>query len=429
MSGCRPAAGGPTPGGAAKEAGAITVLQSNWAEPYLTLMKKIGDEFTNDTGITVTWDVPPSAPDEKLITEVAAGDSPDATYTAWNSQGSLAYRGVLAPLDDYLKKAGLSRKDFNPAMYASATYQGKQLALPGGSDWIPTFWSKGLYQEVGLDPEKPPKTFAELEQHSDKLTRSGPDGYTRVGFWPGSSGPSYLQILYLYGGELYDDATGKVTANHPKVVEAFEWLANYAKKMDYTKMSNFWKGKPGYTKEGNPFNNGLAAYLSAGFWAYDSLDKLTPSLKYGIAPSPTTSGAASEMSRNLIQGWLYAIPKGANQPDRGWKFIKYAFVDNSAKMGYLTLNGPCYLKQLDEFSDRMVKDVLKSDNRMTPYFKVFIDIARNGSKHFPALPITSDYNKALSATFNDVFSGAKPARQALDDLTQTMQAQMDQVKR
>src|SRR5262249_43523887 len=140
-------------------------------------------------------------------------------------------------------------------------------------------------------------------------------------------------------------------------------------------------------KAGSPFSQGRAAYLFTGFWAYDPLDKFAAPLQYGLAPWPTPTGSAAELSRNLIQGWMYALPQGGKQPDKGWRFVKYAFVDNAAKMGYLTLNGPCYLKQLDDFSKHMTDEVLKADNRMTPSFKVFLDIARSGAKHFPALPI------------------------------------------
>lgn len=418
------------PGGAsspapAKESGTIQVLNANWGELYDDLMTKIGTEFTNETGIKVEWDFPPTA-DEKLLTLVAAGTAPDATYTSWATQGTLAFRGVLSPLDDYLKKAALARKDFNQAMYDASVYQGKLYALPGGADWIANFWNKGLYQEAGLDPEKPPKTFAELEQHSDKLTKTGADGsYSRIGYWPGNAGPGFVYTAYLFGGELYDPAAGKVTANHPKVVEALEWLVRYGKKLDYAKASAFWKDQPSYSKAGSPFSQNRAAYLATGFWGYEPLDKYAPDMKYGLAPWVTPTGAAAEQSRNLIQGWMYGVPKGSKQADKGWRFVKYAFIDNSAKMGYLTLNGPCYLKQLDEFTRKMTSEVLKGDNRMAPQFKVFTDIARAGQAHFPALPIASTYNKALGTAYTDAMSGTKTARAALDEVSLQMQVELD----
>jgi len=63
---------------------------------------------------------------------------------------------------------------------------------------------------------------------------------------------------------------------------------------------------------------------------------------------------------------------------------------------------------------------------MTPYFKVFIDVARVGTKHFPSLPITNDYRKAINAAYNDAMAGNKVPRAALDEVTQTMQAQLNQ---
>jgi multiple sugar transport system substrate-binding protein len=410
----------------AKETGTIQVLNADWGQIYNDLMKKIGGEFALESGIKAEWEFSPDA-QEKLITLSAGGTPPAAAYTSWKTQGGLAAGGVLLALDDYVKKSGLSGKDFNPAMWDTAQHKGKAYAIPGGADWLAMQWSKTAYAEVGLDPEKPPKTFAELEQHSDKLQKSGPDGYSRVGWWPKLAGPELMYVAYFNGGEFYDAAANKITANHPKVVEALESLVAFGKKVDNAKMTAFWNGKPSYSKQGNPFQLGQSGYLFQGFWVYEPLDKFAPQLKYGIAPWPTPAGSAAEQSRNVVQGWQYAIPNGTKQPDQGWRFLKYAFVDNSAKMGYLTANGPCYTKQLDEFNKKMVSDVLKGDNRMTPYFKAFTDIARTGSKHFPSLPITDAYKKALDTAYNDAMAGTKPARQALDEVTKQMQTELDKL--
>jgi len=408
-----------------KETGTIQIINGDWGQIYNDLMKKIGDEFTTETGIKTEWDFPADA-QEKLLTLSAAGSPPDASYASWKSQGTLASRGIFAPLDDYLKKANLSGKDFNAAMVDIGTYQGKLYALPGGADWLAMQWSKSAYEEAGLDPEKPPKTLAELEQHSTKLLKPGPDGYSRVGYWPKLAGPEFMYMAYFNGGEFFDSATGKITANNPKVVESLEWLGGFGKKMDNDKMNAFWNGKPSYSKQGNPFHLGQSGYLFQGFWLYEPMDKFAPQLKYGIAQWPTPSGSAAEQSRNVIQGWLYGIPKGSKQQDKGWRFVKYAFVDNSAKMGYLTANGPCYTKQLDDFNKKMVSDVLKNDNRMTPNFKVFTDIARTGAKHFPSLPVTDAYKKAIDQAYTDSMAGTKTPKVALDEVTKLIQAQLDQ---
>lgn len=97
-------------------------------------------------------------------------------------------------------------------------------------------------------------------------------------------------------------------------------------------------------------------------------------------------------------------------------------------MGYLTLNGPSNLRQLNEFAIKMTRDVLKPDNWLTPYFKVFIDIARQGSKHFHSLPVSASYNRALTTAYTESISGAKPPRQALDEVTRVIQTELDQIK-
>jgi ABC-type glycerol-3-phosphate transport system substrate-binding protein len=419
----RPAAAPEGPGVATiREKVTIEVWNSDWGELYNDLMRKIGDELTKEQpSITVNWSFV-SGIQDKLTAAIAGGSPPDAAYTNYVFQATLAAKGAFLALDDYLKASKLTRADFQPSMYDASLWKGKLYAIPGGADWIVFFWSKDVYSDAGLNPEQPPRTFQELEQHSLKVLKLEQDGsISRMGFVPGN----FTYIAYLNGGEFYDAAQNKITANHPKNIEAMEWLLSYATRLDMNKVTAFRQGAPSYSRPGNYFATKKDAYLITGFWAYDPLDKYAPDLKYGITPWPTPTGSREEMRRNTVQGWMYAIPQNARHKDAAWVFIKYSFIDQSAKMGYLTLNGPCYLKQLDEFANKMRTEVLGPTNRMTPYFHIFLDVARLGEKHWPAIPVGASYSKAVNDAWNAVLKGEKTPRVALDEVTRQIQAELD----
>ena len=73
-----------------------------------------------------------------------------------------------------------------------------------------------------------------MDELANKLTRGSPGAHEQLGFvpWqlygPGNSSQSWA---YAFGGEFYDAAKDKVIANHPRTVEAFEWMAGWARRL------------------------------------------------------------------------------------------------------------------------------------------------------------------------------------------------------
>jgi multiple sugar transport system substrate-binding protein len=156
-----PAAAAATSAPAAVDTGgakSIEVWNANWGEEYNAPMKLIGDQFTQDTGVTVNWTFNDDW-QEKLLTAIAGGIPPDATYTNWVGLPTLAFQGSLLPLDDYMASSGIKDSDFIKAMIEACKWQGKTYGMPGGADFLVLFYSKDVYTAAGLDPEAPPKTL------------------------------------------------------------------------------------------------------------------------------------------------------------------------------------------------------------------------------------------------------------------------------
>jgi ABC-type glycerol-3-phosphate transport system substrate-binding protein len=247
-----------------------------------------------------------------------------------------------------------------------------------------------------------------------------------MGWSPGhASSPGYLHLINYFGGQLYDEARQKITIDHPKVLECLDYLVAYSRKIDYPKANAFWTGKPNYRSADSPFANGTSAFQNTGFWAYEPFDRNVPNMRYGVMTHPTLTGSREELKNYLIHGWLYAIPKDSKNPEEAWQFDRYAFVDQAARMGYLTLNGPCPLAQLEPFRKAMVEQVLKANNRLTPYLNVFLDIARSGTKYLPSTPVAPVFSAQITAAFRAALNGEKSSRDALADATKTVQTELD----
>lgn len=426
LAGCAaPAAqpSGSTSSGAAAETVTLTVLNANWGELYNGLMENIGKDYmAANPNVAIEWTFEQEWK-TKLLTQVAGGTPPDAAYTNWTAQANLAEKNTFTALDSYMEATGLKREDFVISMYDASVLDGKLYAIPGGADYIVLFWNKDVYSDVGLDAESPAKSGDELIEHSKKILQKDADGnITRIGYVP--TADQFITWAYLNGGEFYDAENRKVTANDPINVQTLEWLLDYVKVLDVNKLAAFNANYPGYSQAGNPFATKQSAYLITGFWAYDALNQFAPDIKYGVGFQPTPTGAEAERANYLIQGWMYTIPTGAKQADTAWNFIKYAFIDEAAKMGYLTLNGPCVKNSFKAFEDGL-RAQIGAEDRISPYLDVFTKTGEAGTKHWPNMSVNGFYYDEVVRIWDFVARGEKTPQEALDEVTVTVQAELD----
>jgi multiple sugar transport system substrate-binding protein len=409
---------------AASEAITLSVFNMNWGEVYNNALMKISDEFTKDNpNIKVEWQFIPSQDfTTKLTTLMASGTPPDTHYTNFFNQSNFAAQGSLIAMDDLFKAAGLKREDFIVAMYDAANWNGKEYACPGGADYMCNFYSKDVFKDVGLDPEKPPTTEDELIDISKKVLKKESNGdISRIGYIPNVD--EYQHFVFINGGRWYDPGTKKITANEQINIDTLQWLADYYKMLDVDKVAAF-KTRPDNYSAGNPFSTKQSTFAIDGFWFYDALNQFAPDLNYGVSFVPTKTGKEEDHKNYRVAGWFYAIPKDSKQPDPAWKFIQYCFINNAAKMGYLTLNGPCVKAQLPDFL-KGVTDLVGAKDRIAPYLNIFTKMGEVAEHYWPAIPVNTYYNDEVTRIFDFVVRGKMTAQAALDEVTKNVQAELD----
>ncbi len=419
--GAEPTAVPPT--AAPAEPVSLEIWWNNWGEYYNDLMEKLGDSYMQDhPNRKVEWSFS-SEWQEKLLARVAAGDPPDATYTNFDVQSALALQNTFMALDEQVAQVGLKREDFVTPMWDASIWEGKLYAIPGGADFICLFYSKTLFKAVGLDPEAPPKTAAELIDQSLKILKKDSAGnIENLGYSPVNW--EVANWAYLFGGSWYDEASKKVTADDPKNVEALEWMADYVAKVGADQLMAYQSSQPGNYNPGNPFATGRAAFVFDGFWFFSTLNDLAPDLDYGVAFWPTLNGTEEERKNYMIGGWMVAMPRGAKQVAASWDFIKYGFIDNSWKMGCDTQNGCTVQSEMDQFT-KCVTDSMGESDRMTPYFHLFAETGAAGTRYWPSMPANSFYRDETNRAYDYVVRGEKTAKDALAEDRALTQAELD----
>jgi multiple sugar transport system substrate-binding protein len=399
----------------------------SWTEQWEEMTQFVCDSFNEKfPDIHAEQVVIPGAErTTKFLSAVAAGNPPDMV-TIYSAMGipSFVEQDALIALENEQDIAE-AKEWFHPAVLALGTYEGK---IWGLSYWQQTAclgWNKKTFDEVGLDREKPPTSIAELDEMAAKLTKMEGDRIDRMGHMPNY----YWLWASVWGGSFYDEANRKVTANDPKIVEMFEWMASYSEKYDVTKVQAFQEGLAS-ERAGilDPFISGrIAIHEVGGPWKLGDFFKYAEEgFEYGIIPAPNPPGVTGVATYSY--GDFTVVPKGTKHPDEAWQFVKYTgglggTLDDYFKVltwGGRPINVPVTTQILDhEPFKELVADF--------PGFQEMIDMFLKGDRVGmpPMMPVGSFYADRLNAARDKVRLLDQTPQEAMDQVTEEVQKELD----
>jgi multiple sugar transport system substrate-binding protein len=105
----------------------------------------------------------------KFATSIAGGTPPDVAaidliyLPAFNEAGQMTDLTAEAKALPFFDK-------LSPSHVRLATYEGKLYAVPFSAEASVLVYNTELFKKAGLDPERPPANFAEIEQDAQKIT-------------------------------------------------------------------------------------------------------------------------------------------------------------------------------------------------------------------------------------------------------------------
>jgi multiple sugar transport system permease protein len=265
--------------------------------------------------------VPQKYVEQKLILSVAGGVPPDVVRFYAHLGGELMSRGGLEPLDELVARDKFEVSDFYKVGLKQNTYQGKLYGIPWVMSPNALFYNKKLFKNAGLNPNKPPRTWAELENYAMRLTKRDNKGrITRIGYADFLYNPNNF-ALYLWqsNGELLSPDGLSARFNSPEGVAALTWMKSFLDKEagGVKQLQTFNANFKGATQD--PFGQGLVAMRVDTPFRIPDLKKYFPNLDYGIAAIPYKDRPAIEVVGNSL-----VIPRGSKHREAAWKFVKFA---------------------------------------------------------------------------------------------------------
>ncbi len=396
-------------------AGAQGVTLQFWAhwgsEQRRPTINKIIDTWNKahpDVQVKYTF-VPFDQLPTKTLASVAAGNPPDVVVIDIRTTAIRAAKKQatdLTPLGANQLKAS-----FFPNLWSIGTYQGDQYALPFVTEVRFLYYNKDIFKQAGLDPNKPPTTWAQLETVAKKLDQKAGPNYQRVGFYPLFGAFGYEGWVQNAGSSLWDAKFENPQINNPVALKTLTWLKSWSDRLGARNVAAFKSGFGSGAQD--PFISGrLAMQVEAGTYAA-TIKKYAPNLNYGVARVPTQNGRPNP-TMTWGGGFNLEVPYGSKHPKEAYAFARYMATEG-AKV---------WAREQNDFPAARSAAAGNDD----PVFKMMVNNIKYTAVN-PSPTYAPDYgsfvDKAVDAVTNQ---GADP-KKALDDAQAQVQRLVDQNRR
>ncbi|QCK84550.1 ABC transporter substrate-binding protein [Phreatobacter aquaticus] len=171
----------------------------------------------------------------KALTAHKSGTPPVTSVLLSTDMFTLIDEEAIVPFDDFIRTDADKKwlASFFPSFMENSQTEGKTWGIPFQRSTVVLYWNKELFKEAGLDPEKPPTTWAEQIAFAEKLTKRDGANTTQWGIQIPSSGFPYwlFQGLTTQAGAILMNPEGNKTAyDAPAVVEALQYWVDLSRK-------------------------------------------------------------------------------------------------------------------------------------------------------------------------------------------------------
>ena len=353
--------------------------------------------------------------ERKLLVAIAGGNPPDVAGLYAFAVCSYADRNALTPLDDRLAEASMTREDYIHVFWDMCKHRGTMWALPTTPATVALHWNKRLFREAGLDPDRPPKTIAELDALAEKLTRRDASGtLSQVGFLPQEPGWWNWAWGFWFGGRLWDSKQ-TITADSPENVRAFEWIKSYSDKYGVDAIRRFASGFGNFSSPQNAFLSGRVAMQMQGVWMHNFIDMYAPGMQWSAAPFPSAVPGLENVT--IADEDIIVIPRGSRHPREAWEFIRFS---NSQKGMEILCAGQ------RKFSPLRKTTAEFWEKHPHPYITLFRDLAESPNVvHHPKTGVVNEYRREMQNAFDSVRLGSSTPKEALADVRDRIQRSLD----
>lgn len=273
--------------------------------------------------------------------------------------------GYITPVQSFIDKDHYDTSMLEKNILSFYTINGKLYSMPFNSSTPVLMYNADAFKKAGLDPDKPPKTFSEVESDAKKLiqTNKGMDGFSFLNY------PWYFEeMLTTQRGYNYNQANGRTGAitqslvNRPKGIRIFNWL----QKMKNEQLLAYF-GTNGGNEQTAFLTGKLGMYLSSSASAAQIIQNAP--FKVGIGFLPHADGVKPQGV--AIGGASLWLPKGPSVKTQQAAFTFMKYLESPAVQakwhvgsGYFPINVKAYDEPLLKKTYKKIPQLKVSANQL-----------------------------------------------------------------
>ena len=237
---------------------------------------------------------------------------------------------VVEPMQTYIDRDKFDISDFEKNVLAYYSVGGKLYGMPWNTSAPMLYYNKDLFKAAGLDPNKPPRTYAEVLDAAKKLAKKDASGKVTVaGYGISIYGWIFEQLNAAAGGLYLNNDNGRTTRataaafNGPEGVGAVQFWKDG---VDAGAYQVFGRHPAGTDAVVAAFNNQqVAMFVESTARLRGQINASVGKFELGTAYIPRPNEDAFKKSGVIIGGASVYIMKDRSDAEKNcaWEFVKY----------------------------------------------------------------------------------------------------------
>lgn len=328
---------------------------------------------------------------------------------------------ALLPLDSYLEvdppqdwprgwseSMLLLQRDQQGAVYALPYHDGPEVFMYR-SDLFEDPEEQRRFEARHAYPLRPPETWSQFKDMARFFTRPQDDLYGCViAAEPDGHNSVYDFLIQLWsrGGKLLDGR--RAAFNSPEGYEALQFITDLIEQgLTQPDPRTYESVKSG---EYYAAGHGAMMWNWLGFAIVAELPPSTVAGRTRTGLIPQGDGPGGRHA-SLNTYWVMSIPAGSRHSDEAWQFMKSTA---SPEMDRVTAEEGGTGTRLSTWRDPEIQ------RRFPPY--TVIEEAHRGTETLPPIPEYPEINEILNRVIDEVHTGRRSVKEALDDAAQQVDA-------
>jgi len=256
---------------------------------------------------------------DKFIIQSQGGAPPDVVRILTTDVPGFVRMGLLRPLGDLVNKDGGESltNQYNQFLINAMTINGELYGMPHEGDALVLYYNTKMFEEAGLDPDNPPKTWDEFVIASKKITDASKGRWAFGMLAHPSIACIWMQSWFLSNGSnFFNEEYTDTLLDSPEGIEALKFYVEL-----YTKHGIVPPGPTDvdYAAALNLFVEEKVAIIAGPYATYGGILNANPDLKDKVKMMRFPGKVESSSGR----GTVFSISYDSKNPEAAWKLIQF----------------------------------------------------------------------------------------------------------